>query len=98
MKCGGERAMLTLPPKSFFDARVRARERAFVAVRLVGLGTLPGFGGGGKIGVDCESGGRWCRRSGERFSSLAEAGVGGTRRSMSGRRRAALISACRSEF
>lgn len=50
--------MLRLAPKSFFDARVRARERAFVAMRPVGIGTLPGFGGGGKVGLRCESGGR----------------------------------------
>jgi hypothetical protein len=46
-----------LAPKSFFDAMVRARERAFVADRPDGIGTLPGFCGGGNVKVDGDSGG-----------------------------------------
>jgi hypothetical protein len=80
-------------PKSFFEASDRARERALVAERPVGIGALPWFCGGGKVGPDGESGERGGRRSGMRFSSFAEAGVGGMRRSRRGRRRAALISA-----
>ncbi len=45
-----------------FGAMVRARERAFVAKRPDV--TLPGFGGGGKVEIRCELGGRWCGRSG----------------------------------
>jgi hypothetical protein len=79
-------------PKSFFEASDRARERAFVAKRPVGIGALPWFCGGGKVGPDGESGERRGKRSGRRFSSFAEAGIGGMRRSRRGRRRAALIS------
>ncbi len=91
MKRGGEFGLLILAPKSFFDARVRARESAFVADRPVGIGTLPGFCGGGNVRADGDSG-EGCGRSGERLGSFAEGGVGGTRRSRRGRRRAALIS------
>jgi hypothetical protein len=59
VKCGGERGLVKLAPKSFFDARVRARERAFVAGRPVGIGTLPGFCGGGNVRADGDSGEGW---------------------------------------
>ena len=95
MKCGGECGLFMLAPQSFFDARVRARERAFVADRPVGIGTLPGFCAGGKVRADGDSG-DW--RSGERLTSFPEAGVRGARRSRRGRRRAALISVKKSEL
>lgn len=44
-----------LAPKSFFEAMLRARERAFVGVRPAGIGT-PGFCGGGNVRVDGDSG------------------------------------------
>jgi hypothetical protein len=65
MKCGGEPAPLMFAPKSFFEAMLRARERAFVAVRLVGIG-IPGFCGGGNVRADGDSGEGW-RTSGERL-------------------------------
>ena len=44
-----------LAPKSFFEARLRARERAFVVVRPAGIGTS-GFCGGGNVRADSDSG------------------------------------------
>jgi len=40
-KLESECGLLRLAPKSFFDARDKARDRAFVAERPAGIGTPP---------------------------------------------------------
>jgi len=56
VKCGGECGLLMPAPKSFLDARLRARERAFVVERPVGIGAVPRFNGGGNVTPDGDSG------------------------------------------
>lgn len=84
-------------PNNFLEAKLRARVRALEAARdavLVGdddSGGALGLGGGGNIGGSFEGVREWGVRY--RFvNASSDKGEGGTFRSASGRRRAALIS------